>query len=155
MFKKTLYQIHDSHSRLLSKTYIPLLVRCHLYPIWPLVLPLNIIYVFIFVLQLSLAILSSTYVLDSHVHFSEFRSFTQRICPCLRPFVTFCNKIIFYGEELFVQRSSPLSAVRNFCINTFAAALHIWRPSPPSAAWRGAMPTRQATHLTWLQTLSG
>jgi hypothetical protein len=33
----------------------------------------------------------------------------------------------------------PLSAVRDCLFNIFPATLHIWRPSPPSATWGGAM----------------
>jgi hypothetical protein len=34
----------------------------------------------------------------------------------------------------------PLSAVRDCLFSIFAATLHIWRPSPPSATWGRAMP---------------
>jgi hypothetical protein len=50
----------------------------------------------------------------------------------------FYNKLIFYGEELLAPRptpkleDNPLSAVRDSLFNMFAAALHIWRASPPS-----------------------
>jgi hypothetical protein len=56
------------------------------------------------------------------------------------------NKLIFYGEELIAPRptpkleDNPLSAVRDCLFNTFAAILHIWRPSPPSATCGRAMP---------------
>jgi hypothetical protein len=42
----------------------------------------------------------------------------------------------------------PLSALRDCLFSIFAAALHTWRPSPPSATWRRAMPWWQGTHLT-------
>jgi hypothetical protein len=70
-------------------------------------------------------------------------------------FVIFCNKLIFYGEELLAPRPTPkledhpLSAVRDCLFNIFTATLHIWRPSPPSATWGRAMPWLQGTHLTW------
>jgi hypothetical protein len=79
----------------------------------------------------------------------------QRICPGPRPFVTFHNKLIFYGEELLVPRPTPklqdhpLSAVHNCLFNIFAATLLIWRLSPPSATWGRVMPWWQGTHLTW------
>jgi hypothetical protein len=69
--------------------------------------------------------------------------------------VDFRNKFIFYGEELLAPRRTPkledqpLSAIRHCLFNTFAATLHIWRPSPPSATWGRAMPWWQGTHLTW------
>jgi hypothetical protein len=47
----------------------------------------------------------------------------------------------------------PLSAVRDCLFNIFAATLHIWRPSPPSATWGRAMPWWQGTHLTWIMKL--
>jgi hypothetical protein len=46
----------------------------------------------------------------------------------------FCNIVSFYGEELLAPRPTPkqedhpLSAVRNFLFNIFAATLHIRRP---------------------------
>jgi hypothetical protein len=81
----------------------------------------------------------------SHVRFLLLGSFIQRIHPGLRPFVTFRNKFIFYSE-LLAQRPTPkleghpLSAVRDCLFNIFAATLHIWKPSPPSATGGRAMP---------------
>jgi hypothetical protein len=55
---------------------------------------------------------------------------------------------------LLVPRSTPkleehpLSAVRDCLFNIFAATLHIWRPSPPSATWGRAVPWWQEAHLT-------
>jgi hypothetical protein len=45
---KNLYLIHVSHSPFHRKMYIHLLVQCHLCPIWPPVLPLNLTYILIF-----------------------------------------------------------------------------------------------------------
>jgi hypothetical protein len=64
--------------------------------------------------------------------------FIQRIHPCLKPIVTFCNKLIFYGEFLALRPTPkmdnhPLSAVRNCLFNIFSATLHVWKLSPPSA----------------------
>jgi hypothetical protein len=78
------------------------------------------------------------------------------ICPGSRLFVIFHNKLTFCGEELLALRSTPkledypLSAVRHCLFNIFAATLHIWRPSPPSATWGCALPWWQGTHLTWV-----
>jgi hypothetical protein len=53
--------------------------------------------------------------------------------------MNFRNKLSFYGEEFLAQcptsklKDHPLSAVHNCLFNIFAATLHIWRPSPPSA----------------------
>jgi hypothetical protein len=61
----------------------------------------------------------------------------------------------FFGEELLASRSTPnleghpFSAVRYYLFNIFAATLHIWRPSPPSATWGRAMPWWQGTYVTW------
>jgi hypothetical protein len=44
------------------------------------------------------------------------------------------------------------SAVRDCLFNIFAATIHTWRPSPPSATWGRAMPWWQGTRLTWAQT---
>jgi hypothetical protein len=52
---------------------------------------------------------------------------------------TFRNNRIFYGEELLAPRPTlkledhRFSADRNWLFSIFAAALHVWRPSPPSA----------------------
>jgi hypothetical protein len=60
--------------------------------------------------------------------------------------MNFRNKLIFYGEGLLARRPTPklddhfLSAVRDCLFNIFTATLHIWRPSPPSAAWGRIMP---------------
>jgi hypothetical protein len=70
----------------------------------------------------------------------------QRILSFLRPCLTFHNKLFPYGEESLVPRPTPdledrpLSTVRDCVINIFAATLHIWRPSPPSATEGRAMP---------------
>jgi hypothetical protein len=56
-----------------------------------------------------------------------------------RPFVTFRNTLIFYGEELLAPLPTPklddrpLSAVSYCLFNIFRATLHILRPSSPSA----------------------
>jgi hypothetical protein len=53
--------------------------------------------------------------------------------------MNFRYNLIFYGEELLAPRPTPkledqpYPAVRECLFNTFAANLHIWRPSPPSA----------------------
>jgi hypothetical protein len=65
----------------------------------------------------------------------------------------FVTGLFFYGEELLSPlptlklEDHPFSAVRDYLFNIFAATLHIWRPSPPSATWGRAMPWWQGTHL--------
>jgi hypothetical protein len=98
MYKNSQYLIHDSHYPFHRKMYIRLLVRCHLRPIWPPVLPLNLTYIFIFLPPLSWANLPYTDFLQSntksHVHFLSLTSFIQRIHPSPKPFVTFRNKLL-------------------------------------------------------------
>jgi hypothetical protein len=71
----------------------------------------------------------------------------------------FVTSLFFYGEELLALHPTPnlenhpLSAVRDCLFNTFAATLHIRRPSPPSATWGRAMPWWQGTHLTWIKVV--
>jgi hypothetical protein len=54
--------------------------------------------------------------------------------------VVFHKKLIFYGEELLDPRPTPkleghpMSAAHDYLFSIFAATLHIWRPSPPSAS---------------------
>jgi hypothetical protein len=92
----------------------------------------------------------------SQVHFTSFRSIIKIISPCARLLVNFCNKIIFYGEELLASRPTPklgyhpLSAVRDCLFSIFSTTLHIWRPFPLPATWGRAMPWWQGTHLTWI-----
>jgi hypothetical protein len=51
----------------------------------------------------------------------------------------FGTSLFFYCEELLAPRPTPklevhpLPADRDCLFNIFAATLHIWRPSPPSA----------------------
>jgi hypothetical protein len=78
-------------------------------------------------------------------HFSLPRSF-QRIRPIPRSRVKFREMLIFYDEALLAHcpatklEGHPLSATRNCLFNIFAATLHIWGPSPSSAALGRAMP---------------
>jgi hypothetical protein len=130
---------------------------CHLRPIWPPVLPLNLTYILRFLLPLPWANLPynipST---KSHIHFISLRSFVHRIHPSLRLLENFFNKFIFYGEELLAPRPTSklenhsLLAVHDCLFSIFAATLHSWRVSPPSATWGRAMPWWQGTHLTWI-----
>jgi hypothetical protein len=98
---------------------------------------------------------------SSHIHFLSLRSFIQGIRPGPRLFEHFRNKLIFCGEELLAQRPTPkledlpLSAVRDCLFNIFAATLHTWRPSPPSATWGRVMLWWEGTHLTWHTVLKG
>jgi hypothetical protein len=78
-------------------------------------------------------------------------SWAQSIGPGLRLIVwMFRNRIRFYSEELLALRPTPepedhpLSAVRDFLFNIFAATLHIGAV-PPSATWGRAMPWWQRT----------
>jgi hypothetical protein len=48
----------------------------------------------------------------------------------------------------------PLSTVSHFLFNTFAATLHIWRPSPPTATWGCAMPWWQEDGVTIHRNIS-
>jgi hypothetical protein len=84
--------------------YIHLPVQCLTCPIWPL-LPLNLAYILIFLSQLPWTNLSYTDFLHSTCQIS--RPFILRIRPSQRPFVTFRNKLIFYGERLLAPRPTP------------------------------------------------
>jgi len=98
---------------------------------------------------------SSFWETDSHSASQEIHRhlWNPNVCyrvhnspPIMRPCVTFNYKTVFYGEELLVPiptpklEDHPLSAVRDCSFNIFAATLHIWRPSPPSATIGRAMP---------------
>jgi hypothetical protein len=43
----------------------------------------------------------------SHTHFLSLRVFIQRIHPGAKFLLIFCNKLIFYGEELLAPRPTP------------------------------------------------
>jgi len=81
----------------------------------------------------------------------------QRIHTSPRPYVTFRNRLFFYGEELTPcpnpkTEGHPLLAVHNCLLYVFAATLHFWRPSPPSANQGCSMPchaTVTGTHTAW------
>jgi hypothetical protein len=91
----------------------------------------------------------------SHIHFFSLGRLSKesvQVRDCLNIFET---SLFFYGEELLAPRPNPkledhpLSAVRDCLFNIFAATLHTWRASPPSATWGRAMPWWQGTHITW------
>jgi hypothetical protein len=64
--------------------------------------------------------------------------------------------VYFYGKELLAPRPTPnmedhlLSAVNDCLFRIFAATVHAWRASPPSATWGRAMQWWQGTHLVWI-----
>lgn len=91
---------------LLDVLLLPLIPAdlCHLHPIWPTGLPLNITHILWFLCNHNEW---THHTQTSHVpcnkcnaHFPYLRSSIQRICPDPRLFVTFCNKFISYGKLL-------------------------------------------------------
>jgi hypothetical protein len=131
--------------------YIRLLVQCHLHPIWPPVLPLNLTYILKFLPyypERTCPIHTSDIpCTKSHVHFLSLRLFIQGICPSLGPILDFRNKLTFCGEELLAPHPTPrleehpLLAVRNCLFNIFAAAVQNWEvlfhPQPEDTPCRG------------------
>jgi hypothetical protein len=75
----------------------------------------------------------------SHIYFISLKSFIQGIHPDPRLLANVRNKFILYGEGLLASSPTPkledhpFSAVRNCLFKIFAATLHTWRASPPSA----------------------
>jgi hypothetical protein len=147
--------IHESQSPSPRKMCTGLLCRCHLCPIWPPALPLNLTFISIFLSQLPRANLPYRGFLHSTHKITCPFSFIQITRPSPRPFVAFHMKLILNGEELLAQlptpklEDHPFSSLRNCLFNILAATLHIWRPSPPSATWGRAMARWQETCLTW------
>jgi hypothetical protein len=90
-----------------------------------------------------------------HVNLPQLTLFIQRNHPSPRTFVTFRNKLIFYDEDLWAQNKPPkledhpLSAFHGCLLNIFAATLHIWKASLPSANPRTyhAVVTRDPTYM--------
>jgi hypothetical protein len=102
----------------------------------------------------SISILSTYLGLTSNIpstksqnHFLSLRWFIQGICP--GPRLIFLQRGVVCPTPNPKLEDHPLSAVHDCLFNIFAATLHIWRPSPPSATWGRAMPWWQGTHLTW------
>jgi hypothetical protein len=139
--------------------YICMLVRCHLHPIWLLLLPINLTYILIFfhhcpewTCPIRTSNIPSTKFL---IHFLPLGSFIQKIRSGRGLLVIFCNKLIFYGEDLLVPwptpklKDYPLTASRDCLFNIFTDTLHTWRLTPASATWGSAMPWWQGTHRTW------
>jgi hypothetical protein len=87
-------------------------------------------------------------------------------CPSPKPFVIFRNRQLFFFDELLASRPAPklkekpLSYARDCLFNIFAATIHIWRPSPPSATRRhhtvvtGAHTTCTAPHVFFCRSFS-
>jgi hypothetical protein len=71
------------------------------------------------------------------VHYRDHKSLQMHVRG-------FRNNVVFYGEDLLAPCPTPkledhaLSAVIDSLFSIFAATLHIWRPSPPSAFQVGA-----------------
>jgi hypothetical protein len=78
-------------------------------------------------------------------HSRTSQHFMQPECslPCSQE--SSFSLFLFYGKEFLVPRPAPkqedhpLSSVRDCLFDIFAATLHIWRPSPPSATCGRAM----------------
>jgi hypothetical protein len=79
---------------------------------------------------------------------SKFHYRVHKSPPNPRPCLTLRDKLLFlfYGEDLLASRPTskledyPLSTVRDCLFSIFAATLHIWSPSPSSAARWCVMP---------------
>jgi hypothetical protein len=80
-------------------------------PIWPPVLPLYLTYILIFLLQLlsepALYRLLMLHVTNLMFIVLSSGHSPKKIHPSLRPCVTFCNKIIFCGQELLAPSHPP------------------------------------------------
>jgi hypothetical protein len=121
------------------KMCIPSQVRCHRPPIWPTALPLNIIFILIVLLILSLVNLTrtSSYVQCTkfHIHIPSLRSFIQSIRPSPRLGMKFHNNLVFYGARFLAPwpvprlEDHPLSFIRCYSFKVCAATLHSWRAS--------------------------
>jgi hypothetical protein len=97
----------------------------------------------------------------SHPPWLDHSNYAWRRVQVIRGFVNvFVTSLFFYGEEFLAPRPTPkledhpLSAVSDCLFNIFAASLHNWRASPPSATWGRAMPWWQGTHLTLLHRVT-
>jgi hypothetical protein len=104
-----------------------LLVWPHLHPFWPLVLPLNLTYVWYFFChcpKLACPIHTSNIPgSKSHVYFLVLRSFIHRICPGLRLLLIFCNKLIFLRWGVVNPRPNPHH------LSTTAFSIYLQLPS--------------------------
>jgi hypothetical protein len=73
-------------------------------------------------------------ITSSLLHLFLLRSIIQRISPCPRRLVNFCNKIIFYGEELLAP--SPTLSWRTTPCRLSAAAYSIYSELPSISGGR-------------------
>jgi hypothetical protein len=142
---KTLYPNHCSHSPCHRKMCILLLIWCHCPPIWPPALPLNLTFIWIFPLKLSLWSPPYTNSLctmfQTHVHIPLLRSFIQRIHPGLRIF----NKLVFYGKGVVNSMPNPkaggppLAVCLQLLIQYIRSYPSLLGSVPPSTTWECAM----------------
>jgi len=109
---------------------IPLSIRhlCKLCPIWPSVLP----QILAFTLPFPFAVFPSLMY-----HFPLLKSF-QRIHLCPNCAVILCIILVFCNPTPNIE-SNLVLAVHHCLLIIFAATLHIWRLSPPSAGWWSAV----------------
>jgi hypothetical protein len=125
------------------KMYIRLLVRCHLRPIWPSVLPLNLTY-----FEISSATALSEPALYKLLTFQvpNLISIFCRLGRLSKESIQARGFLRSFGKSLFIcgelltlgptpqLEDHPLSAVRDCLFNIFAATLH---PKPEDAPCRG------------------
>jgi hypothetical protein len=106
-----MYLIHDCHSPFCRKKYIPMLVWCHLYPIQPLILPLNLTYILTsyfetFIRDPALYKLL-TFHMPNLISILLLRSFIQIIRLSVRLFLNFRNNLIFCGKRRLPRAQPP------------------------------------------------
>jgi hypothetical protein len=91
--------------------------------------------------------LRSIWIMSTFFSLCRLSKESVQVRGFLRIFVT---SLFFYGELLTPRptpklEDHPLAAVCDCLFNIFAAFLHTWRASPPSATWGRAMPWWQRT----------
>jgi hypothetical protein len=126
--------------------HIRLRVQCHLRPIWPPVLPLNLTYIVIYLPPLPWANLPyyfqhSKY--QTHIHFLSLKSFIQGICPGPGFRVIFRNKLIF----LRLHTQTPSWSTTNCRLSATSYSIYsqlpfipggrLLHPQPEDAPCRG------------------
>jgi hypothetical protein len=117
-----------------KKMFNRLLAGYHPHPIWPVRMPLNLSY------TLAIRCYSSLWTCQvetpnipcskSHIHTPSPLSF-QSIRPNPRSYVTFRNKLFYYGEELLAPRSTPRLEDHPLSVVATAHSIYWQLPSIP------------------------
>jgi hypothetical protein len=105
MYEKTYTQFRDSHSPFHRIMYIRLVVRCHLRPIWPHVLPINLTYTYFEIFSATVLSDPILYILVTF-HVTKFISIFIRLGSVCKESVQVRGFLWSFVTNLFFTASS-------------------------------------------------